>query len=131
MLRHTHNNGAWQCELVRTLAHKDLPSGRKRSSISLEGQGRSLWTITVSAVIEDMSAKRKNDHQQRTWFRADRFFQHEGRWYFHTREGSMEGPFADRFAARERMEAYIKAMNSGMLGIIDEGEADWGLLPLD
>ena len=78
-----------------------------------------------------MSAKRQNDHQQRTWFRADRFFQHEGQWYFHTREGSMEGPFPDRFVARERMEAYIKAMKSGMLGVISEGEADWGLMPLD
>jgi hypothetical protein len=78
-----------------------------------------------------MSAKRQSDLQQRAWFRADRFFQHEGQWYFHTREGSMEGPFADRFAARERMESYIKAMNSGMFGVIQEELPDWGLMPLD
>ena len=78
-----------------------------------------------------MSAKRQSDHQERTWFRADRFFQHEGKWYFHTREGTLEGPFGDRFSARERMEAYVMAMNSGMLGVIQQGVADWDLLPLD
>ena len=78
-----------------------------------------------------MRAKRNNDHETRSWFRADRFFQHEGKWYFHTREGSMEGPFDDRFKARERMDAYVKAMNSGMLSAADYGDADWGLMPLD
>ena len=78
-----------------------------------------------------MSTKRYSDQHQRAWFRADRFFQHEGKWYFHTREGTMQGPFDDRFQARERLEGYVKAMNSGLLEVLEEGHADWGLMPLD
>ena len=78
-----------------------------------------------------MSGKRYSDPNQRTWFRADRFFQHEGKWYFHTREGTMEGPFDDRLQAAQRAESYVKAMHSGLLGVIEEGEADWSLMPKD
>lgn len=78
-----------------------------------------------------MSEKRQSDNLSRSWFRAERFFEHEGQWYFYTREGSMEGPFSDRFTARERLEAYLKVIRSGMLGIIADGEANWELKPQD
>ena len=76
-----------------------------------------------------MSEKRYSDKQTRTWFRGDRFFQHEGKWFFYTREGTMEGPFDDKYHAFERMERYVAAMTSGMLGILDENSAEWDVLP--
>jgi hypothetical protein len=35
----------------------------------------------------------------RTWFRSDRFFRSNEKWYFHTREGAQIGPYATRFDA--------------------------------
>lgn len=43
-------------------------------------------------------ANRRHE-KSRTWFRSDRFFRSDGRWYFHTREGSAVGPYATRFDA--------------------------------
>ncbi len=43
---------------------------------------------------------RNRGHEQaRTWFRSDRFFRCNDKWYFHTREGSAVGPYASRFDA--------------------------------
>ena len=33
------------------------------------------------------------------WFRSERFFRCNGRWYFHTREGFAVGPYETRIAA--------------------------------
>src|SRR6056297_576803 len=43
-------------------------------------------------------ANRRNE-QERTWFRSDRFFRSNERWYFHTREGMAVGPYKTRFEA--------------------------------
>jgi hypothetical protein len=35
----------------------------------------------------------------KTWFRSDRFFRSDEKWYFHTREGLSVGPYRTRFEA--------------------------------
>ena len=61
------------------------------------------------------AVKRKTDDQCRTYFRTDRFTQESGRWFFYTREGTLEGPCEDLMQAKNRLENYIKAIKSGLL----------------
>ena len=37
-----------------------------------------------------------------------------GQWYFHTREGTIEGPFRDSVEANNRLDSYIRLTNSGL-----------------
>ena len=37
-----------------------------------------------------------------------------GQWYFHTREGTIEGPFRDSVEANNRLHSYIRLINSGL-----------------
>ena len=48
----------------------------------------------------------RRDEKSKTWFRCDRVFHTNGRWYFHTREGIDVGPYDSQ------LEAEIEA---GML----------------
>jgi hypothetical protein len=61
------------------------------------------------------NARRRDDATVYTKFRSERFTQEQGKWYFFTREGTVEGPFDYRRAAENRLEDYIKVMNSGVL----------------
>ena len=61
-----------------------------------------------------MAEKRLNDPSPRAHFRSERMFMEKGEWYFHTREGSIEGPYPDMITARNRLDAYIKLTNSGL-----------------
>lgn len=45
-----------------------------------------------------MNAVRLNE-RPRTWFRSERVFLSNGRWYFHTREGVDVGPYDSQFEA--------------------------------
>lgn len=72
---------------------------------------------------------RNSDIDDHSWFRTDRFFEHEGKWFFLTREGSTEGPFGDEFEAREHLEAYIKVLKSGVLDVNHDVFQEWGLEP--
>lgn len=45
-----------------------------------------------------MNAARNNE-TPRTWFRSDRVFLSDGRWFFHTREGVDVGPYDSQFEA--------------------------------
>lgn len=55
-----------------------------------------------------MSNKRKTDEQRsRSHFRTERLSEEGGKWYFATREGTMEGPYSDKFKALEGLDAYI------------------------
>ncbi len=45
-----------------------------------------------------MNAVRLNE-RPRTWFRSERVFLSDGRWYFHTREGVDVGPYESQFEA--------------------------------
>ena len=62
-----------------------------------------------------MTEGRKSDKAPRKWFRSSRFFKEGGKWYFYTREGTMEGPFAELEDAEYRLQEYIKIMNSGFM----------------
>jgi hypothetical protein len=62
-----------------------------------------------------MIQQRKGDTGSPARFRSERFFQNGGDWYFHTREGTVEGPFQYRLAAENRLAEYIRVMASGWL----------------
>jgi hypothetical protein len=62
-----------------------------------------------------MKEVRRADKESRSWFRSSRFFQEEGKWFFYTREGTMEGPFSKLEDAEVRLNEYIKIMNSGFM----------------
>ena len=62
-----------------------------------------------------MAARRKDDDSaSRTWFRTDRMVQDGGRWFFLTREKTIEGPFNCRADAIDQLEVYIKLAGNGM-----------------
>lgn len=63
----------------------------------------------------------RSNERPRTWFRSERVFMSDGRWYFHTREGVDVGPYDSQF------EAEIEA---GMLKELLREGAD-GDAPLD
>ena len=65
--------------------------------------------------IERVTEKRKTDCKTQTRFRSARFFKDGGKWYFTTREGTMEGPFGELADAEKRLKEYVKIMNSGFL----------------
>ena len=50
---------------------------------------------------------RKDDVEAKTWFRTDRFYISDGKWYFSTREGEEVGPFVSRAAANNGVAAYL------------------------
>ncbi|QFU76994.1 hypothetical protein EY643_15800 [Halioglobus maricola] len=82
-----------------------------------------------------MNDRRKSDKSDKSWFQTDRFFEHNGQWFFTTREGSTEGPFGDKLQAQARLETYIKVANSGILDAqattddFSAGHDDWSLKP--
>ena len=73
------------------------------------------------------NARRRDDVAVFTKFRSDRFTQQHGKWYFFTREGTVEGPFDYRRAAENRLEHYIKVMSSGVL----DSDCTLSILPHD
>lgn len=54
---------------------------------------------------------RKDDKQEKTYFRMDRIYLADGMWFFSTREGQEVGPFISRGAARNGVGAYIRHAN--------------------
>jgi hypothetical protein len=60
-------------------------------------------------------ARRKADTQAYNKFRPSRFVKTDGKWYFATREGTMEGPFELRREAEHKLDSYIKIMLSGFV----------------
>jgi len=65
--------------------------------------------------MSEMADVRRTDKEPRKWFRSSRFFREEGKWFFYTREGTMEGPFSDMERAEERLHEYVKIMQSGFM----------------
>ena len=60
-----------------------------------------------------MNNSRANDVQAYSRYRPSRFFKDGNKWYFQTREGSLEGPFELRVEAEDRLQTYIQVLNSG------------------
>jgi hypothetical protein len=59
--------------------------------------------------------KRSEDKITHARFRSDRMFQDGNRWFFFTRECTVEGPFSSRIQTINQLDLYIKAMHSGLL----------------
>ena len=51
---------------------------------------------------------RAGDAGTRKHFRADRFSVSNGKYYFSTREGTLEGPFSSREEAERELALYIR-----------------------
>jgi hypothetical protein len=60
-----------------------------------------------------MSDRRRGEKKPFTQFRPDRFIHEKGKWYFETREKTIEGPFDSRSEAEARLKDHIKIMRSG------------------
>jgi len=67
-----------------------------------------------------MRDARSTDVKPYTKFRPGRFFKDGGKWYFHTREGTFEGPFEKRTEAEFRLEEYIRIAQSGFMNLKSE-----------
>jgi hypothetical protein len=65
--------------------------------------------------MDEMTDVRKTDITPRSWFRTARFFKNEGKWFFNTREGTTEGPYWELTEAENKLQEYIKIMNSGFM----------------
>jgi len=74
-----------------------------------------------------MDDRRKTDSKAYTRLRSDRILKSGGKWYFSTREGTIEGPFEIRREAEYRLENYIKVMVSGLLPL----DCNLAIQPLD
>lgn len=72
-----------------------------------------IWLQTF--VGSQMSESRKNDPNRSTPFRSERLVEEGGKWFFYTREGTLEGPYQDMIEVKSRLEKYISVMNSGLL----------------
>ncbi len=60
-----------------------------------------------------MNNRRKTDTQDYSKYRPSRFIKEGGKWFFSTREGTIEGPFEYILEAQYRLDSYIKIMVSG------------------
>ena len=58
-----------------------------------------------------MSEKRVGEENTRKFFRADRFSVSNGKYYFSTREGTLEGPFVSRDEAERELALYIRRVS--------------------
>ncbi len=62
-----------------------------------------------------MSVCRKSDIGTQSHFRSNRFIEEEGKWFFYTREGTLEGPYGSKAGAVSRLDNYIRIVESGLL----------------
>lgn len=63
-----------------------------------------------------MAVKRADDGEGgRSWFRTERLVQEGDKWFFLTREGTVEGPFDTELDATERLEMYAKVMSMQLI----------------
>ena len=65
-----------------------------------------------------MKATRKGDAATLARFRSERIMEHNGEWFFCTREGTIQGPFIDEWEAKYQLKRYIDIMVSGLAGEI-------------
>lgn len=53
------------------------------------------------------------NEEEKHWYRSDRFFIANSKWYFSTRENVDIGPFTNIAAAKHGLAIFIKTFNSG------------------
>lgn len=74
-----------------------------------------------------MFEQRSTDSQDvKSKFRSSRMLHEAGKWYYATREGTVEGPFDSELEASGSLYDYIKLVTSGLL----QGADDLALQPL-
>lgn len=56
-------------------------------------------TSAFNEVVEFAMTVGRSKEEPRTWFRSERVFLVDGRWFFHTREGVDVGPYESQFEA--------------------------------
>ena len=56
---------------------------------------------------------RKTDLKEKVWFRSDRCFSVDNKWYFSTREGLDVGPFGSKDKASRGVKRYIESIQLG------------------
>lgn len=66
--------------------------------------------------------KRSDDHDEKTWFSSDRFFCEEGKWFFTTRENTIEGPYDSRDDAEQELMMYLRQIEERSKFGIKTGE---------
>ena len=71
-----------------------------------------------------MAHKRKSDSKVKAWYRTDRLAKHDDKWFFHTREKTIEGPFINEHDAQSQLETYINLQHSGLLPDEDKFSVD-------
>ena len=59
-----------------------------------------------------MTSMRKGELESQDRFRESRFFHSMEKWYFITREETIEGPFAHRAEAEKMLKTYLEEMNA-------------------
>jgi hypothetical protein len=102
-----HKNGFFElCTIAQCLQSFRLLHGRFPTTIA---------AVKLFLRIARMMEKRKTDLSAKMRFRSGRFFKNNGKWFFNTREGTMEGPFEELTEAENRLNEYIKIMNSGFM----------------
>jgi hypothetical protein len=62
-----------------------------------------------------MKNQRKTDTEAYRKFRPSRFIKDDGKWYFSTREATVEGPFGSRSEAESKLATYLKLIASGFM----------------
>ena len=59
-----------------------------------------------------MAEKQQGGREPGSRYRQCRFFHSLDQWYFLTREGTVEGPFAHRSHAEKVLDTYIRTQNN-------------------
>jgi hypothetical protein len=55
-------------------------------------------------------AHRDGDEASKSWFRSERFFAEGNKWYYTTRENTIEGPFDSRADAEQELMMYLRSL---------------------
>lgn len=70
-----------------------------------------------------MSNNRIGENEKRRYFRSDRISMANGKYFFTTREGTLEGPFASREEAERELMMFIrKVSGKGIFGSVIHDE---------
>lgn len=65
----------------------------------------------------------REGENDKTWFRSDRFFCEEGKWFFTTRENTIKGPYDSRDEAEQELMMYLRDMRERENFGVDPGRA--------
>lgn len=52
----------------------------------------------------------RNGEEKQAWFRSNRFYKLQDKWYFTTREGIDFGPFLTREEAQQELAGFIEEL---------------------